>query len=70
MGGEGVKNWPVRKDGPLEIIPVDMVAEGILIVAAAVLTGKHQPVYHLASADENPIMLPRLVAFDFNQRIA
>src|ERR1051326_88365 len=63
MGGEGVKGWPVRKDGPLEIIPVDLVAAGILIVTAAVLCGKNKPVYHLASADENPIMLPRLVAF-------
>ena len=36
MGGEGVKGWPVRKDGPLEIIPVDLVAAGILIVTAAV----------------------------------
>jgi long-chain acyl-CoA synthetase len=63
MGGEGVKGWPVRKDGPLEIIPVDLVAAGILIVTAAVLCGKNERVYHLASADENPIMLPRLVAF-------
>jgi long-chain acyl-CoA synthetase len=62
MGGEGVKGWPVR-DGPLEIIPVDLVAAGILIVTAAVLHGKHKGVYHLASADENPIKLPRLVAF-------
>jgi long-chain acyl-CoA synthetase len=63
MGGEGVKGWPVRKDGPLEIIPVDLVAAGILIATAAILCGKAKPVYHLASADENPIMLPRLVAF-------
>jgi long-chain acyl-CoA synthetase len=62
MGGEGVKDWPVR-NGPLEIIPVDLVAEGILIVTAAVLCGKNKPVYNLASADQNPIMLPRLVAF-------
>jgi long-chain acyl-CoA synthetase len=62
MGGEGVKGWPVR-DGPLEIIPVDLVAAGILIVTAAVLCGKNKRVYHLASAEENPIMLPRLVAF-------
>jgi long-chain acyl-CoA synthetase len=62
MGGEGVKGWPVR-NGPLEIIPVDIVASGILIATAAVLCGKNKPVYHLASADENPIMLPRLVAF-------
>jgi long-chain acyl-CoA synthetase len=63
MGGEGVKSWPVRKDGPLEIIPVDLVAAGILIVTAAVLCEKNKRVYHLASADQNPIMLPRLVAF-------
>ncbi len=47
----------------MEIIPVDLVASGILIVTAAILCGKHKPVYHLASADQNPIMLPRLVAF-------
>ncbi|HET9219995.1 MAG TPA: SDR family oxidoreductase [Terriglobia bacterium] len=63
MGGEGVKGWPVRKDGPLEVIPVDLVAQGILIVAAAMLSGKSKRIYHLASADENPIMLPRLVSF-------
>ena len=63
MGGGGVKGWPVRSDGPLEIIPVDLVASGILIVTAAVLCGKNKRVYHLASADKNPIMLPRLVAF-------
>lgn len=63
MGAEGLKGWPVRKDGPLEIIPVDLVASGILIVTAAVLCGKNKRVYHLASADQNPIMLPRLVAF-------
>jgi long-chain acyl-CoA synthetase len=63
MGGEGVKGWPVRPDGPLEIIPVDLIAMGILIVTAAVLCGKNKPVYHLATADENPVFLPRLVGF-------
>jgi long-chain acyl-CoA synthetase len=63
MGGDGVKDWPVREDGPLEIIPVDIVASGILIVTAAVLCGKNKDVYQLASADENPIVLNRLVAF-------
>jgi long-chain acyl-CoA synthetase len=62
MGAEGMKDWPV-KDGPLEIIPVDMVAAGILIVTAAVLCGKNEHVYQLASADQNAIVLPRLVAF-------
>ncbi len=63
LGGEGVKSWPVRKDGPLEIIPVDLVAAGILIATAATLCGKHAPVYQLATAYDNPVMMPRLVAF-------
>jgi long-chain acyl-CoA synthetase len=63
MGGEGVKDWPVREDGPLEVIPVDLVAAGILIVTAAVLCGKHKRVYQLASADTNPIIFRRLVRF-------
>jgi long-chain acyl-CoA synthetase len=42
---------------------VDLVTQGILIVTAAMLSGKSREVYHLASADENPIMLPRLVSF-------
>ncbi len=63
MGGEGVKSWPVRRDGPLEIIPVDLVVTGILLATAALLAGTHKPVYHLATAHDNPVMLPRLVAF-------
>ncbi len=63
MGGAGVKNWPVRRDGALEIIPVDLVATGILIATASTLCGSHPRVYHLATADDNPVMLPRLVAF-------
>lgn len=63
MGGEGVKSWPVHRDGPLEIIPVDMVAAGILIATAATLCEKNLPVYQLATAYDNPVMMPRLVAF-------
>jgi long-chain acyl-CoA synthetase len=63
MGGEGVKAWPVRRDGPLEIIPVDLIAAGILIVTAARLADRAESVYHLATAAENPVMLPRLVGF-------
>ncbi|MGI8785589.1 MAG: SDR family oxidoreductase [Acidobacteriota bacterium] len=63
MGGAGVKSWPVRPDGPLEIIPVDLIAAGILIATAAILNDQHKPVYQLATADTNPVLLPRLVAF-------
>ena len=63
MGGAGVKSWPVRRDGPLEIIPVDLIANGILIATAAMLADRGENVYHLATAADNPVMLPRLVAF-------
>ena len=63
MGGAGVKAWPVRKDGSLEIIPVDLVATGILIATAAVLANRGEKVYHLATAADNPVLLPRLVGF-------
>ena len=63
MGGEGVKGWPVHPDGPLEIIPVDLVAEGILIATAATLCGKNAMIYQLATAYDNPVRMPRLVAF-------
>ncbi len=63
MGGEGVKSWPVRKDGPLEIIPVDLIANGILIATAAALADRGEKIYHLATAADNPVMLPRLVGF-------
>ena len=63
MGGAGVKSWPVKKDGALEIIPADLVAAGILVATAAVLADHAERVYHLATAADNPVMLPRLVAF-------
>ncbi len=57
----GMKAWPVRRDMPLEIVPVDLVAAAILTVAALLLDGRNAPVYHLATADVNPIHLGTLV---------
>ncbi|MGH9326182.1 MAG: SDR family oxidoreductase [Terriglobia bacterium] len=57
----GLKDWPVREDAPLEIIPVDMVASGILAVAALLLEGRHKKVYQLASADVNPLEVGEVV---------
>jgi long-chain acyl-CoA synthetase len=57
----GLKDWPVREDAPLEVVPVDMIASAILIVAALLLEGVHEPVYQLGSADSNPIELGAIV---------
>jgi long-chain acyl-CoA synthetase len=57
----GLKDWPVRQDMPLEVVPVDMVAAAILVAGALLLDGRHEPVYQLATADVNPILLGPLV---------
>lgn len=57
----GLKDWPIREDIPLEVVPVDLVASAILVVAALLVDGRHRPVYQLASADVNPLPLGRLV---------
>ncbi len=57
----GLKYWPVRKDVPLEVVPVDMIASAILVVSALLLDGRHESVYQLGTADVNPILLGPLV---------
>ena len=63
MAAAGVKSWPVRKDDPLEIVPVDLVSAGMLIASAAILCDRHHPVYQLGTADVNPVLYRRLVNF-------
>ncbi|MGH9375736.1 MAG: SDR family oxidoreductase [Terriglobia bacterium] len=57
----GLKDWPVREDAPLEIVPVDMTAAAILVVASLLLQKRHRPVYQLGSADVNPCTLGSIV---------
>jgi long-chain acyl-CoA synthetase len=57
----GMKEWPMRRDAPLEVVPVDEVAAAILVAGALLLHGQHRPIYQLASADVNPIHLEPLV---------
>ena len=60
MALSGMKEWPMRRDAPLEVVPVDEVAAAILVAGALLLHGQHQPVYQLASAEVNPIHLEHL----------
>lgn len=58
----GLKEWPVRRENPLEVVPVDLVASAILVISALLLNGRHERVYQLGTADANPILLAPLVA--------
>ncbi len=61
----GLKEWPMRPDIALEVVPVDQVAAATLAVAALLLAEtpslERPPVYQLASADQNAFELEDLV---------
>ncbi len=61
MARGGLKDWPVRRDLPLEVVPVDLVAAATLAVTALLLGESHEQVYQLATADVNPFPLEPLV---------
>jgi len=44
----------------LDIIPVDMVAAGMIAATAAIMTDQHEPVYQLCSSGSNPVFSRRL----------
>lgn len=53
--------FPGTKDAVVDIIPVDMVASGMLAALGELLEGTAKPVYHLGSSDANPFEITRLV---------
>ncbi|MEJ2006986.1 MAG: SDR family oxidoreductase [Acidobacteriota bacterium] len=61
MAMGGLKHWPVRRNTPLEVVPVDLVAAAILTVGGLLFDGRAENVYQLGTADVNPIRLGPLV---------
>ena len=61
MAMSGLRHWPVRRDAPLEVVPVDQVASSILAAAALLLNGHGPRVYQIATADRNPALLGDIV---------
>ncbi len=61
MAMGGLKHWPVRRDTPLEVVPVDLVAAAIITVGALLLDRRAERVYQLGTADVNPVKLGPLV---------
>ena len=50
-----------KPDRALDVIPVDMTVGAMLALTAALLEGRHDPVYHLGSSDRNRLSTPRII---------
>ncbi len=48
-------------DNPLDFIPCDMVAGGMILSLAELLEGRAKPVYQYASSDTNPVSMNRVI---------
>ena len=66
MAMSGLRHWPLRADAPMEVVPVDQVATAILTAGALLIEGKARHVYHLGTADRNPVPLGDIVEWMFD----
>ncbi len=58
---KGQRVYPAGQKLVLDLIPVDLVAAGILGVAGAACAGRAERVYQLASGDMNPMYIRRAI---------
>jgi long-chain acyl-CoA synthetase len=61
MAMQGLRHWPVREDAPMEVVPVDQVAAAIILAGALLLHNEAAHVYHLATADRNPVSYGQII---------
>jgi long-chain acyl-CoA synthetase len=58
---KGHRTYPAGEKATLDIIPVDMVAAGLIMATAATIAGENELVYQLGSSDVNPLYMKRAV---------
>ncbi len=59
--GTFFRQLPTRETKCLDLIPVDLVCRGMILIAAALVTRRHKPVYHLATSVTNPCDMRRSI---------
>jgi len=59
--GTFFRQLPTNESKCLDLIPVDLVARGMTLIAAALVTRRHRPVYHLATSVANPCDMRRSI---------
>ncbi|HEY7182937.1 MAG TPA: SDR family oxidoreductase [Blastocatellia bacterium] len=76
------RQMPTNGKKCLDIIPVDLVCRGMILIAAALIERRHEPLYQLATSATNPCDMRRTIELtglahrkhyraqdDFNQRL-
>jgi len=59
MLGGWLRELPLRKGNPFDIVPVDYVGVAMTIGGAALLSGCHKTVYQCGTSDKNPLTIDR-----------
>jgi len=55
------RTYPTGDGVVLDVVPVDMVAAGLIMATAATVAGQNAQVYQLGSSDSNPLYMRRAV---------
>jgi len=69
MALAGLRQWPLRPDFPIEVVPVDQVAASILTAAVMLANGTGPRVYQIGTADANPVSLGQIVAGIYEEHL-
>jgi thioester reductase-like protein len=59
--GTNFRQLPSNERKCLDVIPVDMVCRGMTLIAAAVISRRHAPLYQLATSAINPVNMGRSI---------
>jgi len=59
--GTFFRQLPTNESKCLDLIPVDLVSRGMTLIAAALLTRRHEPMYQLATSAANPCDMRRSI---------
>ncbi len=59
--GTFFRQLPTNESKCLDLIPVDLVARGMTLIAAALVTRRHERLYHLATSVANPCDMRRSI---------
>ncbi|HEX8814845.1 MAG TPA: SDR family oxidoreductase [Terriglobales bacterium] len=59
--GTSFRQLPSNERKRLDIIPVDAVCQGMTLIAAAIIEGRNESVYHLATSVTNPCDMGRSI---------